>query len=142
MDCCTVEPPLKDRPIDQTKLVSQDRWSLVIGSITLKCRTCQEYLVFQDRWSLMAMVSQDRFHCITCCCSSSQWTCRLQSSGGSGRLGSCRAISSPSCLSSPSSCSYCAISASSRLCSDSCCSRGRPLVDTADNSCRALASLV
>ena len=45
-------------------VVSQDRWSLVTGSITLKCRNfCQGYLVFEDRLSLMAVVSQDRFHC-------------------------------------------------------------------------------
>ncbi len=33
------------------KMVSQDRWSLVRGSITrtLKCRTfCQEYVVYQE----------------------------------------------------------------------------------------------
>ena len=30
-------------------MVSQDRWSLVTGSITLKCGTfCQEYLAFKD----------------------------------------------------------------------------------------------
>ncbi len=58
----TVEPVLKDHPIGHTNVVSQDRWSLVTGLITLKCRTfCQEYLVSQDRWSLMAVVSQDRF---------------------------------------------------------------------------------
>ncbi len=34
-------------------------------SVALKCGTfCQEYVVLQDRWSLMAVVSQDRFHCI------------------------------------------------------------------------------
>ncbi len=60
----TVEPVLKDHPICHTNVVSQNRWSLVTGSVTLKCRTCcQEYLVFQDRWSLMAVVLQDRFHC-------------------------------------------------------------------------------
>ncbi len=25
---------------------------------------CQKCVVFEDRWSLMAVVSQDRFHCI------------------------------------------------------------------------------
>ena len=45
-------------------MVSEDRWSLVTDSVKLKCRTfCQDYLVFQGRWSLMAVVSQDRFHC-------------------------------------------------------------------------------
>ncbi len=34
-------------------VVSQDRWSLVTGSTTLKYRTlCQEYLVFQERGSI------------------------------------------------------------------------------------------
>ncbi len=60
----TVEPVLKDHPIGHTNVVSQDRWSLVTGSITLKCRTfCQVQLVFQDRWTLMAVVSHDWFHC-------------------------------------------------------------------------------
>ncbi len=35
-------------------MVSQDRWSLVTGSVTIKCRTCQENMVFQDKWSFMA----------------------------------------------------------------------------------------
>ena len=52
----TVEPVLKAH--------SQNRWSLMTGLITLRCRTCcHKYLVFQDRWSLMAVVSQDMFHC-------------------------------------------------------------------------------
>ncbi len=60
----TVEPVLKDRLICHKNRVSQDRWSLVTGSITLKCRTSwQEYVVLQDMWSFMAVVSQDRFHC-------------------------------------------------------------------------------
>ncbi len=46
-------------------VVSQDRWCLVTGSITLKhvkCTTfCLECLVFQGRWSVMAVVSQNRF---------------------------------------------------------------------------------
>ncbi len=55
---------MKDHPIGHKKW-SQDRWSLVTGSITLKCGTfCQEYLLFQDRWSFKAVVSQDRFYCI------------------------------------------------------------------------------
>ncbi len=38
-------------------MVSQDRWSLVTGSVALKCRTfCQEYVILQDRWSFMAVV--------------------------------------------------------------------------------------
>ncbi len=60
----TVEPVLKDLPFGHKSVVSQDRWSLVTGSIVLKCRSCQKCVVFQDRWSLMAMVSQNRFHCI------------------------------------------------------------------------------
>ncbi len=60
----TEEPVLKDRPVDHKNIVCQDRWSLVTGSVALKCNTfCQEYVVLQDR-SLMAVVSQDRFHCI------------------------------------------------------------------------------
>ncbi len=43
---------LERLPIGRINVVSQDRWSLVTGSITLKCWTfCQEYLVFQDRSS-------------------------------------------------------------------------------------------
>ena len=46
-------------------IVSQDRWSLVTHAFTLKSRTfCQKLVVLRDRWSLMAVVSQDRFHCI------------------------------------------------------------------------------
>ncbi len=45
-------------------VVSQDRWSLVIGSVILACGSFwQEYVVLHNRWSLMAVVSQDRFHC-------------------------------------------------------------------------------
>ncbi len=41
-------------------MVSQDRWSLVAGSVALKCGAlCQEYVVLFH----MALVSQDRFHC-------------------------------------------------------------------------------
>ena len=58
---CTVEPVLEDGPIGHENVVSQDRWSLVTDSITLKNRTyCQEYLVFRSMWSLMTMV---KFHC-------------------------------------------------------------------------------
>ncbi len=54
---------LKRLPIGY-KNVSQDRQSLVTRSITVIYRTfCWEYLVFRDRWSLMAVVSQDSFHC-------------------------------------------------------------------------------
>ncbi len=60
----TVEPALKDHPIGHKNMVSQDRWSLVTGSVALKCGTfCQEYVVLQGRWSLIAVVFQDRFHC-------------------------------------------------------------------------------
>ncbi len=60
----TVEPILKDHPIGHKNLVCRDRWSLVTGSVVLKCRSfCQKYVVCQDRRSLMAVVSQDRFHC-------------------------------------------------------------------------------
>ncbi len=45
-------------------VVCKDRWSLVTGSVILKCRPfCQKYVVCQDRWSLRAVVSQERFHC-------------------------------------------------------------------------------
>ena len=52
--CCfsTAEPVLRDRPIGHENTVSQDRWSLVTGSITLKCRSFCLCVVFQDRWSL------------------------------------------------------------------------------------------
>ena len=56
----TVEPVLKSHRIGHSNIVSQDRWSLVTGSITLKYRTCQEYLVFKTG-GVMAVVSQDRF---------------------------------------------------------------------------------
>ncbi len=50
---CTVEPVLKDHPIGHKNMVSQDRWSLVTGSFTLKCRTFHQIsMIFQDRWSL------------------------------------------------------------------------------------------
>ncbi len=66
----TVEPLLKDHPFRHRNVVSQDWWSLVTGSVVLKCRTfCQKYVVFQDRWSLVAVVSQDRFHCYVHCAS-------------------------------------------------------------------------
>ncbi len=48
-------------------MVSQYRWSLVAGSIALKCGTfCQKYVVFQDRWSLMAagLSRQVSLYCI------------------------------------------------------------------------------
>ncbi len=54
---------LKDHPIGHKNVVCQDRWSLVTGSVILKCRSlCQKCVVCQGRWSLMAVVSQDRFH--------------------------------------------------------------------------------
>ncbi len=60
----TVEPVLKDWPNGHTNVVFQDRWSLVTGSVVLKCRIfCLEYLVFVDRWSVIGVVSQDRLHC-------------------------------------------------------------------------------
>ncbi len=62
----TIEPVLKDRPIGHKNVVCQDRWSLVTGSVILKSRSfCRKCMVCQDRWSPMAVVSQDRFHCIT-----------------------------------------------------------------------------
>ena len=43
----TVEPVLKDHPSGHTKVASLDTWSLVTGSVALKCRTfSQEYQVF------------------------------------------------------------------------------------------------
>ena len=45
----TVEAALKDRPIAHTNMISQDRWSLVTGSVALKCGTFyQEYVIIQD----------------------------------------------------------------------------------------------
>ncbi len=47
-------------------MVPQDRWSLETGSALLKCRSsCQEYPSLEDGWLLVAVVSQDRLHCIT-----------------------------------------------------------------------------
>ena len=60
----TVEPVLEDRPIGHKNVVSQDRWSLVTGSVAMKYRTlCQEYMVFQDRWSLMAVICLYTLYC-------------------------------------------------------------------------------
>ncbi len=64
MKLTTVESVLKDHPICHKNVVFQDMWSLVTGSVILKCRSCQKWVVCQDRWSLMAVVSQERFHCI------------------------------------------------------------------------------
>ncbi len=58
-----VEPVLKDHPIHHANVVSQARWSLLTGSITLKCRTFyQEYLSFKTsglswQWSLKTGVT-------------------------------------------------------------------------------------
>ncbi len=61
----TVEAVLKDHPFGHMNVVCQDRWSLVTGSVILKCRSfCRKCIVCQDRWSRMAVVFQDRFHCI------------------------------------------------------------------------------
>ena len=60
----TVEPALKDHPIGHKNVVCQDRWSLVTGSVILKCGSCQKCVVCQDRWSLVAVAFQDKFHCI------------------------------------------------------------------------------
>ncbi len=60
----TVEPVLKDHPTGHKNVACQDKWSLVTGSVILTSRSfCQNCVVCQDRWSLMAVVSQDRFHC-------------------------------------------------------------------------------
>ncbi len=60
----TVEPALKDHPIGHKNVVCQERWSLVTGSVILKCRSsCWKCVVWQDRWFVMAVVSQDRLHC-------------------------------------------------------------------------------
>ena len=41
--CNTVEPVLKDHPIGRKNVVCQDKWSLVTGSVILKCRSfCQK----------------------------------------------------------------------------------------------------
>ncbi len=59
----TLEPVLKDHPTKN--VVCQDRWPLLTGSSILKCRSfCRKCMVCQDRWSLMAVVSQDMFHCM------------------------------------------------------------------------------
>ncbi len=42
--CTAVELVLKDRPIVHKNMVSQDRWSLVTGSFTLK------YRIFCKNW--------------------------------------------------------------------------------------------
>ncbi len=53
----TVEAVLNDRPIGHENMLSPGRWSLVAGSVALKCGFFyQECLVLQDRWSLMAVV--------------------------------------------------------------------------------------
>ncbi len=58
-----LEPVLRDHPFGHKEVVSQDRWSLVTGSVVLKCWSFwQKRVVFQDRWSLMAVVFRDRFH--------------------------------------------------------------------------------
>ncbi len=58
---CTVESAMKDHPMDQINMVSEDRWSLVTGSVTLKYyeyRTfCQEYLFFENWCFFMAVRS-------------------------------------------------------------------------------------
>ncbi len=39
--------------------LSQNKWSLVTGTITLSYRSFyQEYMVFEDRWSVMAVVNE------------------------------------------------------------------------------------
>ncbi len=49
----TVEPVLKDHPIGHKNVICQERLSLEIGSVILKCRSfCQNCVVCQDRWSL------------------------------------------------------------------------------------------
>ncbi len=58
MVAITVEPVSKDHLIRRKNMVSQDRWSLVTGSIVLKCKAfCQECVPSRQ------VVSQDRFHC-------------------------------------------------------------------------------
>ncbi len=55
----TVEHVLKAYLIGHKSLVAEDRWSLVTGSFTLKCRTfCPKLVVLQDRWSLTVVVSR------------------------------------------------------------------------------------
>ena len=63
--CSTVGPLLKDHAPLAIKM-----WSLKTGGLwwqihnTLKWRSfCQKLVVLQDMWSLVAVVSQDRFHC-------------------------------------------------------------------------------
>ncbi len=62
----TVEPVLKDHPTGHNKVVCQDRWSLVTGSVILKCRSfCQKSVVFQRQVvSHGSGLSRHWFHCI------------------------------------------------------------------------------
>ncbi len=58
----TVKPSLKDHPIGHKNVVCQDRWSLVTGSVILKCRSyCRKYVVCQDRWSHGSGLSKQLF---------------------------------------------------------------------------------
>ncbi len=55
----TVEPVLKDQPFGEKNMLSQDRWSLVTGSVVLKCWSfCKKCVVFQDRWSHFSGLSR------------------------------------------------------------------------------------
>ncbi len=50
-----VKPVLRDYPIGHKHMMSEDRWSLVTGSVILKCRSlCQKW---GGGGSLMAVVS-------------------------------------------------------------------------------------
>ncbi len=63
---CTVEPVLKDHPIGHRNVVSQDRWSLVTVSVYWNVGPSAKngwLLKTGGLIMLMAVVSQDRFHC-------------------------------------------------------------------------------
>ena len=62
---CTVEPLLKDYTILSLK-ISDLWWEIQLYRNMGQPPFCQEDAVLQERWSLMAVVSQDRFHCKTC----------------------------------------------------------------------------
>ena len=60
---------LKRKHIGPVNIVSQDRWSLLTGSVALKFKTFyQEFVVLQhvqDRWSVRAVVSSRGFTVVT-----------------------------------------------------------------------------
>ncbi len=65
-----VNTVLKDHRIGHKNVVSQDRWSLVTSSVTMKCigisvRNIHVHVIgLQDKWPPMAVVSQHSFQYI------------------------------------------------------------------------------